>query len=430
MIEPTQASPVKFGRPFGHSFNTARERRMRVIPAILVLLTLAAAYAAGRYGRGDAHSDLSAVASFRESLEQTNPLMRSYRFNGFLQTLSPENLEEALEALETRQHGLVEGELQNFLLAWASFDTRGALDWALSRSGRFKRKAAAAAMYAWAFHDPAGARLALDSLDDADATEALKVQFVSGWMRGERPEGVAEYIASQPAGIPRQKYMNALSTELMREGAEAVIRWVEAIPDDAVEDYKSVAFRRAANMLAVVDPIQASRWIEGHLDRDYSVYGPSAIGRRWVEQDPPAALQWLTGLPAGEVKDDAVRTAFQRWLDRDRKAAEAWVLSASPAEGVDGAVRTLVRRDNRTDPGSALVWAQRIHDPSVQRGVLIAAGQGWFRRDPEGARAWLAESGLPEDIQTAIEHPPQRKRRRARGEPRVPAGGEDETEGS
>ena len=402
---------------------------MRAIFAILVILTLGAAYAAGRHGREAADSDLSRVASFRASLDQSDPLIRSYRFNGFLQTLGPDDLEEALEALEKHEHWLTEDERRNFLLAWASFDARGALDWALSRSGRVKRKAVAAAIYAWAFYDPAAARQALESLGEDDATPALEEEFVSGWMQGEVPAGVGEYIASQPASTARQRYANALASELMREGPEAVIRWVEAIPDDAVANYKSIAFQKAANVLAVVDPVQASRWIEGHLDRDYAVYGPSAIGRRWVSQEPTAALEWLVGLPAGEVKDDAVRTAFRRWLNQDAEQAEAWVLSVSPVEGADWTVRTLIRRDSRQDPGSALAWARRIYDPTVRRRVLIGVGQAWFRRDPEAARAWLTESELSEEIQTAIQRPPELESRRRSREPSLPAGGGGESEG-
>jgi len=402
---------------------------MRAIFAILVILTLGAAYAAGRYGREAADSDLSRVASFRESLDQSDPLVRSYRFSGFLQTLGPDDLEEALEAIEKHEHWLTIDERRDFLLAWASFDARAALDWALSRPRPVKRKAVPAAMHAWAFYEPAGARQALESLDKVDATLAVKEALVSGWMQGEAPTGVVEYIASQPASNARQKYTSALASELMREGPEAVIRWAEAIPDDAVADYKSVAFQKAANVLAVVDPFQASRWIEGHLDRDYAASGPRVIARRWFTRDPTAALEWLVGLPAGEVRDDSVRTVFRSWLKQDAEQAKAWVLSVSPVEGADRAVRALVHRDSRADPVSALAWAQRIHDPTLRQRALIKQGQAWFRRDPEAARAWLAESELSEDIRTAIQQPPESKRRRKGGKPNSPAAGGGESEG-
>ena len=96
---------------------------MRALVAILVVLSLAGAYAAGRYGRVSS-LDLSTLESFRAALDNWDLLARSYRFNGFLQTLNADELEPALEALEAKQDWLAKEEVQNFLFAWARFDPR------------------------------------------------------------------------------------------------------------------------------------------------------------------------------------------------------------------------------------------------------------------------------------------------------------------
>ncbi len=119
---------------------------MRLILPIFVLLTLIAAYVGGLKSHGDANSDLLTVASFKRSLAERDVLIRSYGFNGFLPALSPDNIDEALELLEENRLWLSRRELRNFMLVWTRFDSRGALDWALSHSGRFKENAAAAAM--------------------------------------------------------------------------------------------------------------------------------------------------------------------------------------------------------------------------------------------------------------------------------------------
>jgi hypothetical protein len=294
------------------------------------------------------------------------------------------------------------------MLMWTRFDSRGALDWALSQTGRFREDATAAAIWAWAFNDSAAAQQALDSLDAVDATQLVRDEFVLGWLWGKSP-GAADYIAQQPAGIPRQKAISALTVALMREGPESVTQWADAIPDEAPGDYKSVAFQKAGIILVYVDPTFASRWIEGHLDRQYSVRALSMIGSQWVEQDPLAALTWLVGLPAAGAVENAVKSSFGIWLKRDPEAAADWLLSASPAEGVDPAIQILIRRDSRTDPGAALVWAQRIHDPILRRKVLTDTGQSWFRTDPEAVREWLSDNELSEEIETEIQNPPERK---------------------
>ena len=81
---------------------------------------------------------------------------------------------------------------------------------------------------------------------------------------------------------------------------------------------------------------------------------------------------------------------------------------------MDPAIQTLLDRDRATEPGAALVWAQRIHDPTLRQQVLTRTGRDWFRTDPEAAKEWLSESGLPEPLQTAIQNPPKRKKIRKR----------------
>jgi len=284
---------------------------MRVTLPILLILTVTAAYALGRMrvdagepGR-EANPDLASLASFRASLEQSDALERSYRFHGFLQTLSPDEVAEASQVVEAWNPWLVEDELLNFMIAWAGFGAPEAFGWARTRTGPFREQASAAALEAWAFHDPVAAKRALESVDPPSERVALEEYFVAGWLKGGHHDGVTEYIAAQPPGNARQRYMNLLTIELMRDGSDAVVRWAESIPDDAPGSYKRMAFQKAANILASVDPVQASRWIELHLGQGYAEEAPKVIGRRWLELDPPAARDWLASLARDEVNDDA-----------------------------------------------------------------------------------------------------------------------------
>ena len=392
---------------------------MRLILPIVVLLTIVAAYVGGLHSRGISDKDLFTVESFERSLTERDALERSYGFTGFLPALSPDNLEQALELLEEHRHWLSRRELRNFMLMWTRFDARGALDWALSQTGRFREAAAAAAMWAWAFNDSAAAQQALNSLDVVDATRSVRDEFVLGWLWGKDP-GASDYIAQQPAGVSRQTAVSELTVALMREGPEFVIQWADAIPDEAPGNYKSAAFQKAGITLVSVDPKFASRWIEGHLDREYSARALSSIGSQWVVQDSLAALSWLIGLPASGAVKKAVISSFGIWLKRNPEAAADWLLSTSPAEPVDPAIQVLIRRKSGTDPGAALVWAQRIHDPILRRRVLKNTGQSWFRRDPEATKKWLSETELPEEIETEIQNPPKRKHPNPRERKKVP----------
>ena len=360
---------------------------MRLILLILVLLTLVAAYVGGLNSRGISDEDLLTVASFERSLAERDALLRSYGFTGFLPALSPDNLEQTLELLEENRRWLSRRELRNFMLMWTRFDSRGALDWALSQTGRFREDATAAAIWAWAFNDSAAAQQALNSLDAVDATQLVRDEFVLGWLWGKSP-GAADYIAQQPAGIPRQKAISALTVALMREGPESVTQWADAIPDDAAGDYKSSRVPESRD-----DPgLRGSGHSRPAGSKVISIDGYSAralsvISSQWVQQDPAggARLARRASRLRGDRSENALGSAFRRWLKRDPEAAEEWsALGLSRGGG----------RSGDPDPGpaatagpsqrAALVWAQRIHDP-----IVAAAGshqtpvRSWFRADPE-----------------------------------------------
>jgi hypothetical protein len=373
---------------------------VRALVAILVVLSLAGAYAAGRYGRVSG-PDLSTLESFRAALDDWDLLARSYRFNGFLQTLNADELVPALEALEAKRDWLAKEEVQNFLFAWARFDPPGALDWALSQNKYRRKTTVPAVMYSWGFHDPSAAQSALETLEESLVEEAA-AQMIAGWTHGGDRAGAFSYVAAQPAGTARQKSLGALAAALAREGAESLIQWVDAIPISEAAGYRRAAFQHAAEALARVDPVRASRWIETHLESDYSGPALNAVALRWTEQDPEAALLWLSGLPASGTRAQALQKGVERWLKWDPKGAEAWLISVTPAEGLDQAVRTLVKRYARAEPSRAIGWAQRIQDPMTRELVTTGVGRTWFRRDPDAAKAWLSESQLATSVQQAI----------------------------
>jgi len=380
---------------------------MRVALPVLLILTLTGAYLLGRMSVDagepgqESHPDLASMASFRASFERSDALERSYRFHGFLQTLSPDQVGEASEVVEAWNPWLVDDELLNFMIAWTRFAGPEAFEWGLTRTGSFREKASAAALEAWAFHDPVAARRTLESVDPPARRVALGEYLVAGWLRSGHRDGLVEYIMGQPPGNARQRYTSLLTIELMRKGPDAVIRWAESIPDDTPGSYKRMAFQKAANILATVDPVQASRWIELHLGQGYAEEAPNVIGRRWLELDPPAALDWLASLPRSEANDDALQSVLRVWLGEAPGAAMAWVQTIEGAEAGDRAIAAVISR-HADDPPTAMAWAQRISDHADRLRTTVSLGRTWHRRDPEALERWLEESQLSPQMRSAI----------------------------
>ena len=101
---------------------------MKPVWVVLVAATLVASYAVGRQS-SDAVGAVASMESFRLSITEGDALTRSARFDGFLETLSEENLDAALAIVLDRYAWLTTDELRTFFMAWARFDPQGAIAW-------------------------------------------------------------------------------------------------------------------------------------------------------------------------------------------------------------------------------------------------------------------------------------------------------------
>ena len=391
---------------------------MRGLLWLAVPISLGVAFALGHASAdGDALVP-SGPASLRTALAQGDRLERAHRFYGVLESLSPSNVASAREALEAWQAWLSEEELRDFMIAWARFDAPAALEWALSRPGAFREDAGPAALEGWAFHDPSAAREALESLPEALSPALFEEHLVAGWLRGGRTEGVIEYIEAVDSDVRRQRYTSLLTIDLMRAGPDAVIRWAHAIPDDARPGYKAMAFEKAGNILASVDPARAAHWIEAQLGSDHEGRALLAIGRRWLEVDPAAAMNWLDGIASSAAGERAFRATFSVWQQQSPHDAERWARGRAPTPHLDFAVRSMVGQHEAT-PELALDWARRLHDRVERSRSTIQIARAWRRSDPGAVEAWLAEQALPKGMDEAIRNGPSDrvKARPSRGRP-------------
>jgi hypothetical protein len=101
--------------------------------------------------------------------------------------------------------------------------------------------------------------------------------------------------------------------------------------------------------------------VKGHLNRDYAGEAALiAVAGAWATSDAPAAMRWLTALPAGKKREVAVWAGFRVWFQHSPKDAERWLRSASPAPAVDPAVRFMVEQTQDKRPAASRKWAARI----------------------------------------------------------------------
>jgi hypothetical protein len=341
-----------------------------------------------------------------DALRDRDVLTRTYRVAEALQELGERDIDAVAAVLEAQRHGVTEGEVRLFMLAWCRFDPAGAFAWADAWPGSWRSTLVRMAMFAWAFRDPEGAAEAFGAMEPALRKE-LHASLISGWARSEDTAGLTEYLFSKPAGAERSRFIGVLLAELMKNGPEAIVRWAEDVPVEAPSQAKVTAFLTAGGALAQHDPSMATAFYEAHQQFGYAQPALKTISRRWVDHHEPEMLfEWLFSLPAGEGVADAVEAGFSRWWSRAPEDARAWLLAASSTEALDPAVGVFARHLSRTSVQRAVGWAERIHDEPLRRRTLAPLLRQWGREDPAAARAWMNARDLPKELQREFLNPP------------------------
>jgi hypothetical protein len=356
-----------------------------------------------------ADSGADSDGSFLEAFGELEPLQRAYLISRSLRDLSPDNLPELLEAIKVRRMGIVWEEVRLIMIAWARFDPRGAWEWANQGDPSWRPTLTDQAIYAWAYQDGPAARSIVEAIDEPEWKVRLRASMIDGWLRSPDKAGVSDYIANFDDIRRRGRLIFLLAGEIMMEkGREGAMRWVEAIPDDAPNDFKAGVFAHIIKMIAADDPRVAADWFLEHRTQPYTEDALEGIARRWAQhqKDPAELFAWLLALDVDGIEeadiDGALGTGFRAWLQTDSEAAQAWLGSALPNPRLDVAIVEAIRYLQAPSPDLAMAWAQRVQDEALREKRLVQAGRRWREKDPEALQVWLNEGDLPEDVQQKI----------------------------
>lgn len=370
--------------------------------SILWVLSLGAAFALARLtAPPEAGPQGDPVGGLRAALSERDPLLRARLLSASLDGLGPDELSEALDVVEEKRTGITEEEVRLLMLGWSRFDAPGAFAWAQAYPTTWSAVLMEQAMFAWGYRDGAAALLALETIENQEIAERLRPPLVAGWVKSDDRMGASVYAAGLSDHKRRNRLGFLLAAEAVRDGTDAAIAWAEAIPVDAPNDFKQIAFYHAAGSVARKDPQRAVAWYEAHRTSAYASTAPREIARKWARHhDPIDAIAWLRSLPANDDDRghpyDILSIVVGQWLRNDAEGARAWLDAALPDPGLDSAVAEVSRSLRESDPALAATWAARIHDPTLQRQSLSRAIRGWRRQDPAAARAWLSERQLSE----------------------------------
>ena len=349
-----------------------------------------------------ASGNLNALAE--QAIRDPNPINRRLAFSRLLEALTPENAESIRTQLVAL--GASGDQWRDFHYSWGAISGKAAFDHAATTS----EPDLAATMTGWAAANPGEALAMLNNLPEEmqGQRDELTASVVSGLAHHD-PAMATDLVlrlgleGSRNAG----DLMDIVARESLRtKGPEQASQWAELLPDGPL---KGTAMGRIAEAYANKDAKAAAQWAQRFASNDFASRTIEVIGGRWAQSDPVSAVGWLENLPAGNGQMAGLRNAFGDWEDRDPAAAGQYLLGMPPSPKRDSAISGFATGYAWQNPQLAIAWAQDIADPTLRENSIVRSGQAFFTRDPDGARAWLATSGLPPDAQQSVMSPNRRR---------------------
>jgi len=379
---------------------------MRARSVIIWAAALAAAYGLGWWSAQPPTLDPGTMsASLQLALQEENPLRRLRELSRLFEALTPENIDAAFEMIDADPF-ISDNELQLLMYAWTRFDPEGAFEAALaSQQQMVHRRGTAAATYYWAIENPQAALYWVETVEDTEFREFLTESLILGWSLSPERDTAALYISTLPRGRLRQLATSMIQAEYMKDGPEAVIAWVESLPEDLPEQYRRDVFQRAANQLALRYPEIAANWIGRHIGRGYARGTARLVANEWFKTAPAKTIEWLIGLPISPQQASLVHVLFGRWYDEAPGDARQWLETQELTPAHDPALEVFARRSFDGQPRVAIRVAELIQDPARREAVLVAIAQRWYREAPDAADAWIQQSDLSETARTAVREP-------------------------
>jgi hypothetical protein len=346
-----------------------------------------------------------------QALRDADPYARARTLGALLPTLGPEAIPEVEQALRdpTLDVGATEYEL--LVRFWASHAPEAATRWVVDRSPLFYRNALVQiALPLWVAADLQASLIAVREWQTfrPDVREASARGLVLGWYAAGLP-GLTQYIQDMGVGFEQQLALATyLRAAIPKEGAPAVMRWAESVPEEDPA-YKLTVYRQVASALPLFDQAAAMRWCEAQCDGPFGNNLRNILAGRWVLNDGAGALEWLSTAPDGPEKDLAIRASFATWGRADREAALAWMADQTAdgklAAWLKPVLPVYARLLAERSPTEAIEWAQRIEREREREITLIKIARRWRESDETAAEAWLEASPLSEEAREKVRDP-------------------------
>jgi hypothetical protein len=249
---------------------------------------------------------------------------------------------------------------------WSRTDPRKAIDAALTLEDQnVRNRALAEAINSWAGTDFSAALSYAGTVKDG----AMRGLMIAALARSQNADPATMFnllVEQAPAG---EAFQNAVSNLMGR--------WAQTNPREAAAATLQLPAGEALNSAA------------------------SRLAQEWAlsATDKSEVLAWVSQLPEGRARSEAIESVFESWSSRDAAGAQkAWAALAE--ENKDEALTSLAAGWSRTKPADAARWAATMADQPGGRNALDRAISSWADASPTEAAAFV--ESLPQNTRIGL----------------------------
>lgn len=346
-----------------------------------------------------------------EALRESDPIKSQMLFARLMEELNPENAPAVLEMVRQNVSGFESMRYLSLLAyAWGSVEPEKAMQEMTANQDRFGGRLSQSLVVAgWASTDPAGAIAWLEKERETTQQEGGRGRREDEWMTQSLITGLARSdikAAMQYAGGISEEGMRVRSAEtiarevIRQQGLEAATQWFSQISDPQMQ---RGAFEALAEQQLRLDPAAAAALVKQHADKEYVTGAVGNVAESLARRDVQQALTFANSLN-GQAQARAMGQVIDEWMEKENGSLEAssYVSKLPPGPSRDAGASAIAREIVREDPQAAIAWAGSIQNPEMRMDATFDIARMYRRVAPEEAAAWLANSGLPPEMQQQV----------------------------
>jgi len=295
------------------------------------------------------------------------------------------------------------GDQARLVLVQLLADKDPAAAWEYAKSfpppaGRFSYwDARAQVIGRWSRTDPQKAIDAALTLEDQNVRNRALAEAINSWAGADFPAAIA-YAGTVKDVALRGLMVAALARNQNADPATMFNLLVEQAPAGDV-------FRNAVSNLmgrwAQTNPREAAAATLQLPPGEALNSAASRLAQEWAlsSTDKSEVLAWVSQLPEGRARSEALESVFESWSTRDAAGAQK-ALAGLSDNNKDEALTSLAAGWSRAKPADAARWAASVVDQPGGRNALSRALTTWADASPVEAAAFL--QSLPDNKRSGL----------------------------